>query len=60
MDRVAFSIRCGICEYMNNANKIAHCDESIILLLNCPIGSVFEKTIIPSEFQPVFDFTVEE
>jgi len=45
---------------MNNANKIAHCDESIILLLNCPRGSVFEKTIIPSEFHPVFDFTVEE
>ena len=43
-----------------DVSTIVHCDESIILLLNCPIGSVFEKTIIPSEFQPVFDFTVEE
>ena len=43
-----------------DVSTIVHCDESIILLLNCPIGSVFEKTIMPSEFQPVFYFTVEE
>ena len=29
-------------------------------LFRCLAGGVFEKTIIPSEFQPVFDFTVEE